>query len=197
MFLLPDQYLIVKNTNVKGRGVFAAKGIAKGTVIGDYLGKVIPIAEYDLTTNPDELFIMSFTDDAFLYPDTSQPGVHLFNHSCAPNCWIYIFQGHTLFFALRDIASGEELTISYLLSPKDESCSPCAHVCRCESDFCTGTMHLTRAKYALWQEFQNKRQKNMKMAPFVAGEYLPRLTRYPKRIPIDPIYKKLSRVWDQ
>lgn len=194
MFLLPDQYLMVKNTKAKGRGVFAEKGIPQGTVIGDYLGKVIPIVSYETAKNPNELFIMSFTDEAFLYPDVTKLGVHLFNHSCMPNCWIYVYRGHTLFFALRDIVPGEELTISYLLSPKDESCNPCVHVCRCESDYCTGTMHLSRDKYVLWQEFQNKRRKNMKMAPFVTGGYLPRLVRYPKRIPIDPIYKKLSRV---
>ncbi|MBI5018850.1 SET domain-containing protein-lysine N-methyltransferase [Candidatus Gottesmanbacteria bacterium] len=194
MFLIQPDYISIHRAGAKGRGVFAVKTIRKGMVIGDYLGKVIPIVDYETTANPNELYIMSFTDNAFLYPDVTKPGVHLFNHSCMPNCWIYVYRGHTLFFALRDIIPGEELTISYLLSPKDESCNPCTHGCRCESDYCTGTMHLTRAKYVLWQEFQNRMKRKMKMAPFRAGEYLPRLVRYPKRIPIDPIYTKLSQV---
>lgn len=192
MFLIQPDYISIHRAGAKGRGVFAGKVIPKGTVIGDYLGKVIPIASYETADNPNELFIMSFTDEAFLYPDIAKPGVHMFNHSCMPSCWIYIYRGHTLFFALRDIAQGEELTISYLLSPKDENCNPCTHVCRCESDYCTGTMHLTRVKYVLWQEFQNRRRKNMKMAPYVIGGYLPRLTRYPRRIPDNPVYAKMT-----
>jgi len=191
MFLLPHNYWRVEKTPEKGRGIFVKKEISAGTVIGDYLGKIVPIAEYDVDTDRNELFLMYFTDHAFIFPDVTKPGIHLINHSCAPNCWIYVQNGHTLFFALRNIAVGEELSISYLLSPKDKACAPCPHVCKCGSKVCTGFMHLSRKKYALWRKFQDNRRKKMKIAPFVVGEYLPRLVSYPDSISYDSIYEAM------
>ncbi|MFA6017097.1 MAG: SET domain-containing protein [Patescibacteria group bacterium] len=188
MFLLDDTYWKIKKTKEKGLGVFAKKEIKAGTVISDYLGKIINIAEYDLDEDKKGLYLMYFTDQASIYPDLTKPGPHLINHSCTPNCWIYIFHGHTLFFTLRKIEPGEELTISYLLSPKDKTCNPCVHDCKCESIFCTGTMHLSKDKYKKWQKFQNMMKRKTKTAKFVFGKNLHKLASYPKIIPINPIY---------
>ncbi len=188
MFLLKDDHWQIKKTQEKGFGVFAKKEIKAGTIIGDYLGKVIKTAEYDLDKDKKGLFLMYFTDQAAIYPNLKKPGIHLLNHSCTPNCWLYTYCGHTLFFALRKIFSGEELTISYLLSPKDENCNPCTHTCKCKSKFCTGTMHLSKDKYERWQKFQNEEKKKTKKAKAVFGKNLPKLTSYPKIIPNNPIY---------
>lgn len=187
MFLLSDDYWQVKNTKEKGRGVFAKKRVLAGTVIGDYLGKVIHIADYDPVIEKG-MYLMYFSDRAFIYPDLSVPGIHLLNHSCIPNCWMYIYQGHTLFFALRTIEAGGEFTISYLLSPKDNTCSPCMHICKCGSLICTGTMHLTPEKYARWQRFQIMERKKTKNSPFTIGQDLSRLPSYPEKIPANRIY---------
>lgn len=188
MFLLPDDSWEVIKTKEKGAGVFSKEKISAGTVIGDYLGKVIRTAEYDLENDKAGLYLMYFTDNASLYPDLTKPGPHLLNHSCMPNCWVYIYQGHTLFFALRDIESGEELTISYLLNPNDGSCNQCTHICKCKSINCSGTMHLPNDKYRLWQTFQNRQRRQTKNARVVYGKNLPKLISYPKKIPSDPIY---------
>jgi len=131
---------------------------------------------------------MYLTDQTSIYPDLTKPGPHLLNHSCSPNCWIYIYHGHTLFFTLRKIKPGEELTISYLLSPKDKTCDPCTHDCKCGSKSCTGTMHLSKGKYRQWQKFQNKEKQKTKMVKFISGKNLPKLSSYPKTIPYNPIY---------
>lgn len=183
MFLLKDDFWEVKKTREKGYGVFTKKEIKAGTVIGDYLGKVINITEYDLDLDKKGLYLMYYTDQASIYPDLTKPGPHLINHSCTPNCWIYIFHGHTLFFALRKIKPGEELTISYLLSPKDKTCNPCNHNCKCESKFCTGTMHLSKDKYKRWQKFQDEEKKKTRITKFVFGKNLEKLKSYPKTIP--------------
>ena len=188
MFLINKDYWEVKKTKEKGYGVFARKKVNAGMIIGDYLGKVIETAKYDLDKDKDGLYLMYFTDEASIYPDLIKPGTHLLNHSCAPNCWIYTYRGHTLFFALRNIDPGEELTISYLLSPNDGTCTPCTHVCKCGSKFCTGTMHLPKNKYEIWQKFQDEEKKKTKTAKHILGKNLPRLTTYPKRIPNNPIY---------
>ncbi len=192
MFLLKDDYWQIKKTKEKGYGVFVKKKIKAGTIIGDYLGKVIKTAEYDLYKDKEGIYLMYFTDQAAIYPDLKKPGIHLVNHSCAPNCWIYTYKGHTLFFALRNIEPKEELTISYLLSPKDEICNPCTHICKCGSKFCTGTWHLSKDKYERWQKFQNREKKKTKTAKFIFGKNLPKLASYPKINPNNPIYEKIG-----
>ena len=192
MFLLDDTYWEIKKTKEKGYGVFAKKEIESGTVISDYLGKIINIAEYDLENDKKGLYLMYYTDQASIYPDLTKPGPHLINHSCTPNCWIYIYCGHTLFFALRKIKPGEELTISYLLSPKDKTCDPCNHNCKCGSKFCIGTMHLTKDKYKSWQKFQDEEKKKTKISKFVFGKNLKKLDSYPRIIENNPIYTSMQ-----
>ena len=192
MFLLRDGSWEIKETEKKGRGVFAKKKIKAGTIIGDYLGKVISVAEYDLENDEKGLYLMYFSDEAGIYPDLAKPGIHLTNHSCQPNCWVYIYRGHTLFFALREIRPGEELTISYLFSPKDEYCNPCTHICKCESENCIGTMHLTRKKYEKWQRFQNEEKKKTKAEKVIFGKNLSRLSSYPKIDLHNPIYRLMN-----
>ncbi len=188
MFLLKDSYWEIKKTKEKGRGVFAKKGILAGSVIGDYLGKVIKTAEYDLENDKKGLYLMYYSDTVSIYPHLNKPGPHLLNHSCMPNCWISLYRGHTLFFALRNIVPGEELTISYLLDPDVGTCRPCTHSCRCESKNCSGTMHLPKEKYEKWQTFQNEERKKTKRARVVFGKDLSPLPSYPKTIPCSPIY---------
>lgn len=192
MFLLEEDYWQIKKTRDKGYGVFAKKKISAGTVIGDYLGKVINIAQYDLDQDKSGLYLMYLTDKAAVYPNLKKPGIHLINHSCTPNCWIYAYCGHTLFFALRDIKPNEELTITYLLSPRSKNCIPCTHTCKCSGKFCTGTMHLSEEKYKIWQDFQNKNKKKAKKVNFIVGRNLTKLSNYPKLIPINPIYSIIS-----
>lgn len=187
MFLLTDDFWQVKKTKEKGFGIFAKKEIAEGTIIGDYLGKVIETAKYNFDNDKEGLYLMYYTDQASIYPDLKKPGIHLLNHSCTPNCWIYTYQGHTLFYALRKIKPGEELTISYLLSPKSKNCNPCKHICKCNSKFCIGTMHLSENKYKKWQEFQNSQKKKTKKPKVTFNKNLPRLASYPKTIPHNPI----------
>lgn len=191
MFLISNDSWQIKKTGGKGLGVFAKREIKAGTVIGDYLGKVIETSRYDPDKEKRHFYLMYFSDQASIYPNLKKPGIHLLNHSCAPNCWIYIYCDHTLFFALRKINPGEELTISYLLSPK-EDCNPCTHICICESKFCTGTMHLPKDKYEIWQKFQNTQKKKTKTSKVVFGANLPKLTSYPDLIPNNPIYALIN-----
>jgi uncharacterized protein len=188
MILLPDDAWQIKTTPKKGRGIFVTKDLPAGTVIGDYIGKVIKTAEEDTHEKDDELYLMYYHDYASLYPvDVKAPGLHLINHSCAPNCWMYTYKGHTLFFALRHIFAGEELTVSYLLSP-DRACHPCHHICHCESIICYHTMHLSQERFDKWDAFETEQAKQTKRARIRYGKVLPTLPEYPKSIPDHPIY---------
>jgi SET domain-containing protein len=185
MFLLSDEYWEIKNTKKKGRGLFAKRDIPKGRVIGDYIGKIIH--PRDAIIDEENFYLMYYHDQAVISPDLRKPGVHLLNHSCVPNAWLYTYKGHTLAFALKKIAKGEELTIPYLLSPKDDFCKPCLHICKCENLQCSKTMHLSKGRYAKWKEFNNKWAKKTKRERIRYGKTLPRLLSYPKTISEDYI----------
>ncbi len=185
MFLLSDEYWEIRNTKSKGRGVFAKKDISKGTVIGDYIGKII--RPQDALIDEENFYLMYYHDHAVISPDLEKPGVHLLNHSCKPNAFLYIYKGRTLAFALERISKGEELTIPYLLAPKDEFCEPCLHVCRCGNLKCSGTMHLSKERYEKWSKFNEKWAKKTKRKRISFGKELPRLISYPKKISGDYI----------
>ncbi len=155
MFFISKDYYQIKKTRKKGLGVFAKKKIKAKMIIGEYTGERIEIEKYDLEKDKDGLYLMFLDDKYAIYPDLNTEGIHLFNHSCESNCWILNTSGKVYFFALRDIDMGEELTISYLLPPKDKSCKPCTHNCYCGSVRCTGTMHQSKEKFKKWQKFQD------------------------------------------
>lgn len=185
MILLGADYWEIKITKKKGRGLFAKKDIAKGTIIGDYIGKVIH--PQDAVVDEENFYLMYYHDNAAIAPDLNKPGVHLLNHSCVPNAWLYIYKGHTLAFALKKIVKGEELTIPYLLSPIDEFCKPCLHICKCGNLECNGTMHLSKDQYEGWQKFNQKWANTTKRERIRYGKNLPLLTSYPKKISKDYI----------
>lgn len=186
--LLPKDFWEIKPTPRKGHGVFAKKDIRPGTVIGDYIGKVLRTASDDTVEKDEGLYLMYYHDYASLYPeDIHAPGIHRINHSCTPNAWIYPYKGHTLFFALRHIFVDEEITISYLLAP-DTLCKPCPHQCFCESAFCTHSMHVPPNYYKTWRTFYESQTKRTKRQRIQYGKVLPTLTSYPQSIPDHPIY---------
>lgn len=188
MIFLPHDTWEIKQTEKKGKGVFAKKDILPGEIIGDYIGKVIKTAEEDTVETDEGLYLMYYHDRASLYPvDIKAPGIHLLNHSCAPNCWMYTYHGHTLFFAIRHIFAGEELTVSYLIGPNPD-CKPCTHICHCQSVNCTQSMHLTPKRFEEWNAVNIKQMEKTKRKRIRFGKVLPKLESYPKSFPDDPIY---------
>jgi|SRR3989344_702539 len=185
MILLPDTYWEIRNTSKKGLGVFAKKPILKGSVIGDYRGKVL--RPQDAIVDENNFYLMYYHDQAVITPDLEKPGVHLLNHSCVPNTFLYIYKGHSLAFTRRNIAGGEEITISYLLSPKDSSCKPCQHICTCGDVSCTKTMHLSKEKYNRWRTFIDVQAKKTKKERIQYGKDLSLLSSYPKKVPTEYI----------
>lgn len=190
MILLPNKYWEVKKTKNKGQGIFALQEISKGTIIGDYLGKII----HPLNAIIDEknIYLMYYSDEAVILPDLKITGAHLINNSCTPNSWLYIYKGHTLAFVLRNIVPGEEITIPYLLPPIDNYCNPCLHICNCGSKKCIKTMHMTKEKYNKWRKITKKQSNETKNEKVIYGKKLKKLSEYPESIPNSYIKKIIS-----
>jgi hypothetical protein len=164
------------------RGIFATKPISAGTVIGDYLGLLIPNEKEDEYETGRDVYLMYYDEHVSIWPDQTQPGVHIVNHSCEPNCAIATYRGHGLYHALRKIHAGEELTVSYLLGPIDDDCAPCPHACRCRARSCTGSMHLPIDRYVAWSHFDDRESKRTRADPVEPYQVLQPLDRYPARI---------------
>ena len=85
------------------RGIFATRTLRAGTVIGDYLGLLVPNEREQEYESGKDLYLMYYDEHVSIWPDPAQPGVHIVNHSCEPNCGIVTYRGHSLYFALRTI----------------------------------------------------------------------------------------------
>lgn len=192
MILLSNDYWEIRNTKNKGQGLFAKKNISKGRVIGDYLG--IVLHPQDAIVNEENFYLMYYHDHAVIAPDLKKPGIHLLNHSCIPNAFLYIYKGHTLVFARKNILKGEELTIPYLLPPRDEFCNTCPHICKCGNLKCTGTMHLSKDIYDKWRKFSKQQAKKTERGKVTFGKELSQLSLYPKKFSEDYI-KKINELF--
>lgn len=188
MFLLPKTHWTIKDTPTKGKGVFATEDISAGMVIGDYIGRVIDAEEDDKYEAEYGFYLMYYTDDATVIPDFQKDGVHLVNHSCTPNVGFYTYKGHTIYFTLRKIFKGEEITVSYQLPPEDQDCNPCEHICYCGSFVCQKTWHLSEDQYNKWEQFDDTKTKETQTEQVEVGKTLPPLSSYPQIIPDYHVY---------
>lgn len=112
----------ISSTKTRGFGAFAWEPIAKGLSIGEYVGQILPRGGHEVKSDYQTTIAIGkdVEDDHTAYVDSAYTGsvVRFLNHSCEPNC--QLFEGrvgvkYRLAFVetLREILSGEELTIDY------------------------------------------------------------------------------------
>lgn len=87
-------------SSIHGFGVFARQNIAKGELIGEYLGP---------ETEDNDIHVLWVEDGDELYARDGENGLRYLNHSRQPNAE---FDGFEL-YALRRIKIGEEITFNY------------------------------------------------------------------------------------
>jgi uncharacterized protein len=141
--------IIVRNSRIHGRGVYAARKIKEGETIIEYRGERITWKEADRRPpsdpdDPNHTFFFSLDDGRHVI-DANVGGnaARWINHSCEPNCETEeTGDGRVYIQAIRDIRRGEELLYDYSLIV-DERLTPTLkrqYECRCGSDDCRGTM---------------------------------------------------------
>jgi uncharacterized protein len=106
-----DEHLVVRDSSISGRGLFAAAPIEQGRVVIRLGGRLVATAELGdlLLTSPLYVDTLTIYEDVHLVlpPGTK---VHFGNHSCDPNLW---HTGPYEIAARRSIEVGEEVTVDY------------------------------------------------------------------------------------
>lgn len=127
--------LIAKKSRINGRGCYAAAAFRARAKVGELLGERISNREAARRVARGGKVRICQLDDRWSI-DASRGGdaTAFINHSCDPNCFSRTTRGHLLFFALREIAAGEEITLDY---------TPSQHPgrrCTCGARNCRGVM---------------------------------------------------------
>jgi len=128
--------LKIDDSPIHGRGCFATQPFRRWRKIAEYTGERISNAEAKRRAKRRILRICGIDDKTSLDGSRGGNGTHFINHSCAPNSFTRMVYGHLIFFALRDISPGEEITIDYL-----ETLHPDSKKCICRTGNCRGTIN--------------------------------------------------------
>jgi SET domain-containing protein len=134
------QGIEVRPSGIDGKGCYATVRFRKGRKIAELVGeRVSRVEAARRMRGKRRLHICAI--DSYWGVDGSRGGngSQYINHSCEPNSFLRIIRGHILFFALRDIEPGEEITLDYV-----ESYHPDTKRCRCGAARCRGTINLLR-----------------------------------------------------
>lgn len=122
--------VIVKDSQIAGKGLFARYDINEGEVIMEIRGEIINEQEC-VRREEEENNVYIFWNDVN-YIDTSKTSdIKYINHSCEPNCSVE--DGDVDFLLLvanRFIKAGEELTIDYGYDEIYDTCN--CHICNDE-----------------------------------------------------------------
>jgi len=105
--------LRVAPSPITGRGLFAGCFIRRRAKIGEFEGEVIPIAEARRRAARLKIVAIVELDRKAIDARGMRTGFRFINHSCQPNTFMRRTKDRAEFYALRDIAKDEELTVDY------------------------------------------------------------------------------------
>jgi SET domain-containing protein len=135
----PQKHLVhVAPSRIDGLGAFAGEAIPARDKIGEIRGEFIGLAEARRRAREAErttgrIFMVAISDKRAVDASASSDPLRHANHACEPNMVLKVQQGRVAFYAIRDIAQGEELTARY---------GPTHHAgrlrCACGSPRCVG-----------------------------------------------------------
>ena len=142
----PSRPYIVRHSTIHGRGVFAARGIAKDERIIEYRGQrttwEIANDRPSPADDPYHTFVFGLDDGRVIDASVRGNAARWINHSCRPNCEALEDNGRVFIAARREIRPGEELTYDYalVLDGRVSKRQRDAYRCLCGARRCRGTM---------------------------------------------------------
>jgi SET domain-containing protein len=126
----------VATSRIDGQGAFAAEPVPARRKIGEIRGQSISVDEARIrATRSERIMIVELSAKKAIDFSRSSDPMRYTNHSCAPNARLCIRQGRVEFYALRDIAAGEEITVNY-----GETHHEGRLTCRCGAPGCRGAL---------------------------------------------------------
>jgi SET domain-containing protein len=139
--------IVVRQSGVHGKGVFAGQPLAKGERVFEYKGERITWKEalrrhpHD-PEQPNHTFYFAVGDDHVIDGKVGGNSSRWINHSCKPNCEAEDIEGRVYIYTLRDIAVDEELYYDYglVIDGKLTKKLQKEYECRCGAKKCRGTM---------------------------------------------------------
>ena len=127
----------VRNRDVAGgKAVYARELIEPGELIAVWSGRLVHADELDDLPEDIRHHTAQVEEDLYLASLSPDEPPDYINHSCEPNCYCKVIHGHILFFALRDIEPGEEITLDY-----GESYHSDRKRCSCGAPSCRGRIN--------------------------------------------------------
>ena len=126
----------VAASRIDGQGAFADEPIPPRLKIGEIRGESISVSEARIrATRHERIMIVELSRRKAIDFTQSTDPMRFTNHSCQPNARLCIRQGRVEFYALRDIAPGEEITVNYGETHHDGQLA-----CRCGAPGCVGRL---------------------------------------------------------
>jgi SET domain-containing protein len=126
----------VAQSRIDGQGEFAAEAIPARLKIGEIRGESISVADARIrATRHERIMIVEVSTRRAIDFSRSSDPMRYTNHSCRPNARLCIRQGRVEFYALRAIATGDEITVDY-----GETHHEGRLACRCGVAGCRGRL---------------------------------------------------------
>jgi SET domain-containing protein len=133
--------LAIKESPINGKGCFATLHFPRWRKIAPYAGERISNTEAKRRGGRRILRICGIDHRWSIDGSRGGNGTHYINHSCTPNAFTRTPYGQLIFFALRDIAPGDEITIDY-----EHTLHPDSKRCLCGAANCRGTINKVARK---------------------------------------------------
>jgi uncharacterized protein len=119
---------------IDGTGAFAAEAIPARRKIGEARGEAISVEDARIrATRHERVMLVEVSPTHAVDLRKGHDALRFANHRCTPNARFQIRQGRVEFYALRDIAPGEEITVDYRSTHHEG-----ARSCTCGAPGCRG-----------------------------------------------------------
>lgn len=126
-------YNLEKKQTEKGWGVFAAENIPSRRLILEFSGEILTSSQIPFPLPLDDDHYLQVGVDTFLGPTNDID--NLVNHSCEPNCAVYIFEQQALLCSIAAIQKDTELVFDYSTTSTDSK-DIWMLPCQCGSPIC-------------------------------------------------------------
>ncbi len=133
----PQKYAVeVRTSAIDGQGAFAAQPIPARRKIGEVRGETVSAQEaHRRSKGQARIMMIAVSERRAVDASHSADALRYANHSCRPNAALKVNQGRVEFYAMRDIATDEEITVNY-----GETHHRGRLACRCGAPGCVGRL---------------------------------------------------------